>query len=92
MGDRVGVMSSTFGCWSEYIAVSAVGVFPLPDEMSFEDAAALPVNYLTAYLMLHDFGNLRKGKSVLVHMAAGKFHLYIFLTRKLWKCYDSKIG
>ncbi len=40
--------------------------------MSFEEAAALPVNYVTAHNILFDFGNLRKGKSVLVHMAAGK--------------------
>jgi len=39
--------------------------------MSFEDAAALVVNYVTAHMMLFDFGNLRRGQSVLVHMAAG---------------------
>ena len=63
---------NNFGVWSEYVAVSRENVFPMPAGMSFEEAAALPVNYLTAYMMLYDFGNIRPGKSVLVHMAAGK--------------------
>lgn len=73
VGDRVCVLS-TSGCWAEFIAVPVGSVFPIPDDMSFEDAAALPVNYLTAYFILYDFGNLRKGKSVLVHMAAGMMY------------------
>jgi len=43
----------------------------MPDNMGYEEAAALPVNYITALHVLFDFGNLRKGNSVLVHMAAG---------------------
>jgi NADPH:quinone reductase-like Zn-dependent oxidoreductase len=43
----------------------------MPDGMTFEEAAAIPANYITAYHMLFEFGNLRKGQSVLVHMAAG---------------------
>lgn len=46
--------------------------FLIPEGMSFEEAAALPVNYITAYMMLFDFGNLRPNQSVLVHAAAGK--------------------
>ena len=71
VGDRVLVMNN-FGMWSEYVAVPRENVFPMPAGMSFEEAAALPVNYLTAYMMLYDFGNIRPRKSVLVHMAAGK--------------------
>ena len=71
VGARVVVMNN-FGMWSEYVAVPRENVFPMPDGMSFEEAAAIPVNYLTAYMMLYDFGNIRPGKSVLVHMAAGK--------------------
>ena len=68
---------SNFGLWREYAIVKPENVFPIPDRMSFEEAAAIPVNYLTAYMMLFDFGNLRKNQSVLVHMAAGK-NLYDF--------------
>ena len=43
----------------------------IPEGLSFEEAAALPVNYLTAYHMLFNVGSLRAGHRVLIHMAAG---------------------
>ena len=43
----------------------------LPDAFSFDEGAALPVNYLTAYHMLFRVANLRPRERVLVHMAAG---------------------
>ena len=42
-----------------------------PDALSFEQGAAIPVNYLTAVLMLRRFGNVQAGERVLVHAAAG---------------------
>jgi NADPH:quinone reductase-like Zn-dependent oxidoreductase len=60
------------GLWMEFAEVPAQNCFVIPDSMSFEHAAALLMNYVTAYHMLFDFGNLRPGCSVLVHMAAGK--------------------
>ncbi len=45
--------------------------FPVPSWMKLDEAAALPVNYLTAHHLLHRVGGLRPGRSVLVHMAAG---------------------
>ncbi|XP_027726061.1 synaptic vesicle membrane protein VAT-1 homolog [Vombatus ursinus] len=70
VGDRVMVLVSS-GMWQEEVTVPAVQTFPMPEAMSFEEAAALPVNYITAYMVLFDCGNLRPGHSVLVHMAAG---------------------
>ncbi len=58
--------------WQEVVVVATTHTFLMPEGMSFEEAAALPVNYITAYLMLFDFGNLRPNQSVLIHMAAGK--------------------
>ena len=58
--------------WAEYAAVPVKCVFAMPEGMTFEEAAAIPVNYVTAYHMLFEFGNLRKGKKVLVHMAGGE--------------------
>ena len=45
--------------------------FPLPDALSFDEGAALPMNYLTAHFALVERGGLREGETVLVHGAAG---------------------
>lgn len=71
VGDKVMVLSR-FGLWQEVVVAPASHTFLIPEGMSFEQAAALPVNYITAYMMLFDFGNLRPNQSVLVHAAAGK--------------------
>ncbi|XP_047464771.1 synaptic vesicle membrane protein VAT-1 homolog [Mugil cephalus] len=70
VGDRVIALSRS-GMWQEAVVLAADHTFPMPEEMSFEEGAALPINYLTAYMMLFDMANVRPGKSVLVHMAAG---------------------
>jgi NADPH:quinone reductase-like Zn-dependent oxidoreductase len=70
VGRRV-VALTRFGGYAEAVAVPAAQVFPLPERMSFEEGAAVPVNYLTAVLMLRHFGNVRRGDRVLVHAAAG---------------------
>lgn len=59
------------GAWCEYACVPARNCVVIPDSLSFEDAAALPVNYLTAYFMLFHCANLGRRKSILIHMAAG---------------------
>ncbi|KAG9350102.1 hypothetical protein JZ751_026455 [Albula glossodonta] len=69
VGDKVLVLNRC-GLWQEVVAVPASRTFAMPEGMSFEEAAAIPVNYITAYMMLFDFGNLRPNQSVLVHMAA----------------------
>jgi NADPH:quinone reductase-like Zn-dependent oxidoreductase len=43
----------------------------MPDRMTFEQAAALPVVYLTAYNMMLFTGTVRPGSTVLIHSAAG---------------------
>jgi len=60
-----------FGGYAERVVVPAPQVFPLPPDMPFAAAAALPVNYLTAYLMLYICGRLQPGEHVLIHGAAG---------------------
>ena len=69
-GQRVLAMTH-FGGHADVVCVPAEQVLPIPDAMSFEEAAALPVNYLTAYHMLFRVANVRPGERVLVHMAAG---------------------
>ncbi|XP_013889382.1 synaptic vesicle membrane protein VAT-1 homolog [Austrofundulus limnaeus] len=70
VGDRVIAMNRC-EMWQELVVVPAKRTYLMPEEMSFEEAAALPVNYMTAYMMLFEMANLRPGKSVLIHMAAG---------------------
>lgn len=70
VGERVIAMTE-FGGYTEYACVPAERAVPMPDKMSFEQGAALPVNYLTAYHMLFYMAHVKKGERVLVHQAAG---------------------
>jgi NADPH2:quinone reductase len=56
---------------AERVVVPAMFCFPLPDALSFDEGAALPMNYLTAHFALVERGGLRAGETVLVHGAAG---------------------
>ncbi len=60
-----------FGAHADHVVIPAQQAMPIPDAMSFDDAAAIPVNYLTAYHILFRIAPLRPGMRVLVHMAAG---------------------
>jgi NADPH2:quinone reductase len=55
----------------ERAVVPAASVFALPDRLSFDEGAALPMNYLTALFALEERGQVRPGETVLVHGAAG---------------------
>ena len=69
-GDRVAAMPVTGGL-AESVAVDGHMVFPLPDGLPLDKAAALPLNYLTAHFALTRRAQLKKGETVLVHGAAG---------------------
>lgn len=69
-GLRVMAMAAN-GCHAEHVCVSAAACIPFPDSMSFVEAAAFPVQYLTAYHALTTFGRATAGESVLIHAAAG---------------------
>ncbi len=70
VGMRVMAMSR-FGAHADTLVTSAQLVVPMPDAMTFEEGAATPVNYLTAYHMLFRVANFRPKSKVLIHMAAG---------------------
>jgi len=65
------VALTRFGGQSELINVKATQIFEKPESLSFEQAAAIPVNYLTAYALLAVMGSLQPGESVLIHNAGG---------------------
>lgn len=59
------------GYAEKVLAPAEGGVFPVPDEMPFEKAAALHIVYQTAYMGLHRRAGLKEGETVLVHAGAG---------------------
>jgi alcohol dehydrogenase len=59
------------GGLAEYLAVPAENAIPLPDDVSFEQAAALPIAYGTAWRMLISRGGIKPGEHVLVLGASG---------------------
>jgi NADPH2:quinone reductase len=69
-GDRV-ACCLPYGGGADVVAIAPDSVFPLPDAMTFEQGAALPMNYLTAQFALATRAQLRKDEAVLVHGAAG---------------------
>jgi NADPH:quinone reductase-like Zn-dependent oxidoreductase len=70
IGDRV-MAGTRFGGQAELVTVPADQVLELPERLSFEQGAAFPVNYGTAYAALIIMGSLREGDRVLIHAAAG---------------------
>jgi NADPH:quinone reductase len=69
-GDRVAAVLP-YGGGADVVAVHQDSVFPLPDGVGFDKAAALPMNYLTAQFALQTRAQLREGETVLVNGAAG---------------------
>jgi NADPH2:quinone reductase len=70
VGDRVVAMVDGGG-YAEYAIADAAGLLPIPEGLSFEEAAGFPVQFLTAHNCLHEWGDLAAGESVLIHAAAG---------------------
>lgn len=69
-GSRVMAMSAG-GCHAERVCVNAAACLHFPDSMTFVEAAAFPVQYLTAYHALITLGRATVGETVLIHAAAG---------------------
>lgn len=63
-GDRL--MARARGCFSEYVAVDAALATPVPERLSWEEAAAIPISYVTAWEALVQFGRLTDGEWVLI--------------------------
>jgi NADPH:quinone reductase-like Zn-dependent oxidoreductase len=70
VGDRV-VAGVRFGGYAERVVVPAGQVLPLAERFSFEQGAAIPVNYVTAYCGLVVMGGVKEGERVLIHAAGG---------------------
>lgn len=66
VGDRV-MAVVTGGSYAEYAAVPASVAMPIPENLTYEDAAAIPEAFLTAWLNLFTLGRLQSGEMALVH-------------------------
>jgi NADPH:quinone reductase-like Zn-dependent oxidoreductase len=69
-GQRV-VAGTEFGGYASQVVVSASDVIGLPESLTFEQGAAIPVSYTTAWAGLLAYGNLQPGERVLIHSAGG---------------------
>jgi synaptic vesicle membrane protein VAT-1 len=69
-GDRV-IAPTRFGGYAELVTVPIAQVIPLPEDLEFEQGAAFPVNYGTAYAALVVMAGAREGERVLIHCAGG---------------------
>jgi len=69
VGQRV--IASKIGVLAEYSVIDARTVFPDPDALSDEEAAALFIGYQTGYFGLHRRAAIKPGETLLVHAAAG---------------------
>nr|WP_307786979.1 NAD(P)H-quinone oxidoreductase [Pseudogracilibacillus auburnensis] len=68
-GDRVCALLPGGG-YAEYVSIPAEMAIPIPDGLSFEEAAAIPEVFLTAYLNMFWLGKLEKDETVLIHAGA----------------------
>ncbi|OMF07530.1 NADPH:quinone reductase [Paenibacillus amylolyticus] len=78
VGDRVFSRPDTtrFGSYAEYTAVDEHLLAKLPDSISYEEAAAVPLAGLTAWQVLFTHGDLKEGETVLIHAGAGGVGMY----------------
>lgn len=60
-----------YGGGADLVSIHPESVFPLPERLSFEQGAAIPMNYLTAEFALATRGDLKEGQTLLVNGAAG---------------------
>jgi NADPH2:quinone reductase len=70
VGDKV-LSAGGSGAFCEKIAVHELGAFPMPDGLSFEQAAGVSITYFTSYYALKQRANLQPGETLLVLGAAG---------------------
>src|SRR6266480_5943573 len=68
---KAAIAMTRFGGQAELVVVPCTQVFEKPDTLTFEQAAAIPVNYLTAWALLVTMGGLKKDEAVLIHNAGG---------------------
>lgn len=81
-GGELGILED--GLQQDYVSVENKRVFKLPDAISLDEGAALPINYVTAFQALTRIGRIKAGQTILISGAAGAVgHALIQLSRSL---------
>src|ERR1700720_1913631 len=75
-GDAVFAANETGGTYAEYLAVKPAAIARKPSNLSFEEAASVPVAAQTAWQGLFTHGHLEKGQTILIHGGAGAVGAY----------------
>src|SRR5882757_3133292 len=75
-GDAVFAANETGGAYAEYLAVKPAAIARKPSNLSFEEAASVPVASQTAWQGLFTHGHLEKGQTILIHGGAGAVGSY----------------
>ncbi len=75
IGDKV-MAGTRFGGYTSNIILPEWQVLSLSDELTLEEGAAIPVNFITAYIALHEFGRIRSGDKILIECATGGVGVY----------------
>ncbi|MEU4176430.1 quinone oxidoreductase [Streptomyces sp. NPDC026589] len=75
-GDRV-AYAQQIGAYAEATVVLADSLIPLPDDVSFEQGAAFPLQGMTAHYLIHEYRKPCAGDVVLIHAAAGGVGLFL---------------
>ena len=70
VGDRV-MAGTYFGGYASKVTIPRRQVLPLPESVSLQEGAALPVNFFTAHLALFEMARVRAGDRVLIECATG---------------------
>lgn len=92
VGERVFIATSydsySSGTFAQKVVCDEVNVYPLPEEVSFEQGAALGIPALTAYRALFQRAKLKPGQTVLIHGASGGVGLQAV---QMAKAYGAKV-
>ena len=75
-GDAVFGATTGMGAYAEYLAVKAAAIAKKPSNLSFEEAASVPVAAQTAWEGIFTHGHLEKGQTILIHAGAGAVGAY----------------
>jgi len=75
-GDAVFAANETGGAYAEYLAVKPALIAKKPSNLTFEEAASVPVASQTAWQGIFTHGHLEKGQTILIHAGAGAVGAY----------------